>query len=72
MEVRIRSASDTTARFLADIPFRPEVIESIIPTLSNWGVFTSNNSLADSKDMVGQFVDDGEKAYFEIIVSSED
>lgn len=72
MEVRIRSTNDTDSRFLTEIPFRPEVIDSIIPTLASWGVFTSDNSLADEKDMTGQFRDDGAKAYFEIIVGPEE
>ena len=72
MEVRIRSANDTTSRFLADIPFRPEVIDSVIPTLAAWGVFTSGHSLAGAESMAGQFVDDGEKAYFEVIVGLEE
>lgn len=72
MEVRIRSADDSTSRFLADIPFRPEVIDSVIPTLAAWGVFTPNHSLADEGAMVGQFVDTGEKAYFEVVIGAEE
>lgn len=72
MEVRIRSANDTTSRLLADIPFRPDVIDSVIPTIGGWGVFTSEHSLATVSDLTGQFVDDGEKAYFEIIVGLEE
>jgi hypothetical protein len=72
MELRIRSANDATSRFLADIPFRPEVIDSVIPTLAAWGVFTSDHSLADEADMTGQFVDNGEKAYFEVVIGIED
>lgn len=72
MEVRIRSANDTTSRLLADIPFRPDVIDSLIPTLGGWGVFTNTHSLAGEDDLTGQFVDDGEKAYFEIIVGPEE
>lgn len=72
MELRIRSQGDSTSRFLADIPFRPEVIDSVIPTLSSWGVFTDEHSLAEEKDMFGQFVDNGEKAYFEVVIGPEE
>ncbi|MCZ4069247.1 hypothetical protein O1W71_16375 [Microbacterium sp. H37-C3] len=72
MELRIRSANDSTSRFLADIPFRPEVIDSVIPILAAWGVFTNDNSLAGEADMTGQFVDNGEKAYFEIVIGAEE
>lgn len=72
MELRIRSQGDTTSRLLAEIPFRAEVIDAVIPTLAAWGVFTNDHSLAEGKDMVGQFVDDGEKAYFEVIIGPED
>lgn len=72
MELRIRSQGDTTSRLLAEIPFRPEVIDSVIPTLAAWGVFTSDHSLAVDTDMVGQFVDDGEKAYFEVVIGPEE
>jgi len=72
MEVRIRSAEDTDSRFLTEIPFRPEVIDSIIPTLASWGVFSSNHSLAGLDDLTGQFCDDGAKAYFEIVVGPEE
>ena len=71
MEVRIRSANDSTSRFLADIPFRPEVIDSIIPTIGAWGVVDAVGHMFDQKELTGQFVDDGEKAYFEIIVGEE-
>jgi hypothetical protein len=71
MEVRIRSANDTTSRLLAEIPFRTEAIDSVIPTLGAWGVFTSSHSLADEDALTGQFVDDGEHAYFEVIVGLE-
>lgn len=72
MELRIRSQGDTTSRFLADIPFRRDVIDAVIPTLASWGVFSSDNSLADESEMTGQFVDDGEKAYFEVVVGPEE
>lgn len=72
MEVRIRSANDTTSRLLADVPFRPDVIDQIIPTLGGWGVYTHEHSLADTDALTGQFVDDGERAYFEVIVGLED
>lgn len=72
MEVRIRSANDSSSRLLAEIPFRPDVIDSLIPTLGGWGVFTQDHSLASESDLTGQFVDDGEKAYFEIIVGLEE
>lgn len=71
MEVRIRMANESESRFLADIPFRPDVIEGIIPTLAKWGVFMSNNSLATAEDLSAQFVDDGDKAFFEVIVDAE-
>jgi len=71
MEVRIRSAEDTTSRLLADIPFRPDVIDSVIPTIGGWGVFTPEHSLATESDLTAQFVDDGEKAYFEVVVCLE-
>lgn len=71
MELRIRSVNEATSRLLADIPFRRDVIDSVIPTLASWGVFSSGHSLAGEDEMTGQFVDDGEKAYFEVIVGLE-
>jgi hypothetical protein len=71
MEVRIRSVNDADSRLLAEIPFRPDVIDSVIPTLGAWGVFTKDHSLADGASLTGQFVDDGERAYFEVIVGLE-
>ena len=74
MEVRIRSANEpsSASRLLADIPFRRDAIDSVIPTLADWGVFSTGNSLAGADDLSGQFVDDGEKAYFEVIVDIEE
>ena len=71
MEVRIRHANDTEARVLADIPFRPDVIASVIPTLGSWGVITEGAGPFEEKEMVGQFVDDGTKAYFEVVIGEE-
>jgi len=72
MEIRIRHASDTEARVLADIPFRADVINNIIPTLGSWGVITGGNGPFEESAMVGQFVDDGTHAYFEVVIGDED
>ena len=74
MEVRIRSANEpsSASRLLAEIPFRRDAIDSVIPTLADWGVFSTGHSLAGADDLSGQFVDDGEKAYFEVIVDIEE
>lgn len=73
MEVRIRTANEpsSSSRLLAEIPFRRDAIDSVIPTLAAWGVFSVGHSMADESDLTGQFVDDGEKAYFEVIVENE-
>jgi hypothetical protein len=70
MEVRIRSANDLDSRLLADVPFRPEVIERIIPTLIFWGLVVGGDLVEEGR-VSGQFVDDGEKAFFEVVVDSE-
>ena len=72
MELRIRSANDTTSRFLADIPFRPEAIDSVIPTLGAWGVVAEGGRMFAEGQLVGQFVDTGDKAYFEVICGLDD
>ena len=72
MEVRIRHANDTESRFLTEIPFRPEVIDSIIPTLGGWGVIAGGNGPFEQDAMIGQFVDDGLKAYFEVVIGDGD
>jgi hypothetical protein len=53
---------------LADIPFRPDVIASIIPTLGSWGVIANGAGPHEEESMIGQFVDDGTKAYFEVVI----
>lgn len=68
MEIRIRHATDSEARVLADIPFRPDVINTIIPTLGSWGVITEGSGPFSEESMTGQFVDDGTKAYFEVVI----
>ena len=68
MEVRIRHANDTESRLLAEIPFRPEAIDSVIPTLGAWGVVDSSGAMWETDALTGQFVDDGTKAYFEVVI----
>lgn len=72
MEVRLRSAGDTESRLLAEIPFRPEVLDTVISTLGGWGVVDSNGRMWDGEALSGQFVDDGTKAYFEVVIDDGD
>lgn len=72
MELRIRKANDTESRLLAEIPFRAEVFDGIIPTLTAWGVVDADGNSYDDADIFGQFVDNGEKAYFEVVLSTDD
>lgn len=67
MEIRIRAASQAEAVVLGDIPFRPEVIDAVIPTITAWGGYIGDEEINNS-NVVGQFMDDGLKAYFEVIV----
>lgn len=55
---------------IADIPFRPDVIDKIIPTLQAWGVFNQDGNSFAEDTIIGQFVLDElkEVAYFEVVV----
>ena len=72
MEIRIRKLVDVESRVLADVPFRQDVIDNIIPTLARWGVVDENGRMYESEDLTGQFVDNGTSAYFEVILGIED
>ena len=69
MEIRIRIADESESRLLAEIPFRRDAIDSIIPTLGAWGVIGSDGETYAESDLSGQFVDNGTSAYFEILLS---
>jgi len=74
MEVRIRSTAMTRPVVIADIPFRPDVIDKVIPSLQAWGVFNGEGTEFPAESIVGQFVvdEDREVAYFEVTVGVED
>lgn len=72
MEIRVRHHTDSESRVLADVPFRPDVIDKIIPTLGGWGIAASDGNLYSESDLMGQFVDDGHEAYFEVIIGADD
>jgi hypothetical protein len=71
LEVRIRHEMDATSSHLADISFKD--VDEILPTLKSWGVEPAVNH-----GLSGQFVVDAEderfgpRAYFEVIIHSDD
>lgn len=71
MEIRIRAASEVEAVVLGDIPFRPEVIDAVIPTITSWGGYIGDTEIKPG-NLTGQFMDDGLKAYFEVVVNEDD
>lgn len=68
LEVRIRRESWVKAIPLAEIPFRPEAIDSVLPTLRGWGGEIGGATIGDTTFV--QFVDDGERAYLEVVVQN--
>jgi hypothetical protein len=73
MEIRIRLYDDDTeSRVLAEIPFRKDAIDSILPTLSDWGVVDRIGRSYTGSEISGTFVDDGTSAYFEVILGDDE
>lgn len=70
LKVKIRFQSETAAEAveLAEVPLRPEALDSVIPMIQSWGLVDGDGNLVDT-DLVGQFVKDGADAYFEIVIS---
>ncbi len=64
-EIRIRHEFDSYPVSLGDVPFFDT--EKVIDHLKRWGVrFTSEE--IDTTDLTGEFVVDGNVAYFEVMV----
>jgi hypothetical protein len=67
LEVRIRHESWAEAIPLAEIPFRPEAIASVLPSLRDWGGEIGGGPIGDTTFV--QFMDDGVRAYLEVVVT---
>ena len=66
-EVRLRHELDVASKPLGDVPFGQ--IETVIPTLKQWGLTTSNDADVDADGLYGQFRHDESGAYFEVVFS---
>lgn len=69
LEIRIRHEDDTEAVPLAEVPFKPDAIDSIIETIARWGI-NANEQDYDRSQLSGQFIKDASGAYFEVFVGS--
>ena len=69
MEVRIRKASEATARHLTTIGF--DKLDTIIPTLQEIGAVEADGS---GRFMIGQIVagEEGRSAFYEVVIDDED
>jgi hypothetical protein len=66
VQVRIRHAEEARAVPLTIWPLSD--LEGVVRHLRHWGVY---DEAADDAELVGQFVIEGDTAYFEVIVGGE-
>lgn len=69
LEIRIRHEEDAEAVPLAEVPFKPDAIDSIVETIARWGI-NANGQDYDRDKLSGQFIKDESGAYFEVFVGS--
>lgn len=67
IKIRHESESSESAVQLAEVPFRPDAIDTIISTIEGWGLIDVTRNLA-AEDLVGQFIKTETEAYFEVVI----
>lgn len=67
VEVRIRAISEDKSAFLCRAPWNE--LEALVREVGHWGVYDGSST---ENETVGQFVVEGNHAYFEIIFGDDE
>lgn len=67
LEIRVRREDDTESTYLAEIPFRNEAIDSVIPLIQAWGLSYEGDGGA-GENVYGRFVVQKGKGFFEVVI----
>jgi len=67
LEVRIRHENESVGVPIAEIPFRKEAVDSVIPLMQSWGLVYEGTPVRDDM-IIGQFYADANSAYFEVVI----
>lgn len=71
MQVRIRYDFELNPTPLCEAPLN--MLDDVIPTIKRWGLYTgADRDEARTESLSGQIVYDGDEAYFEVVINTDD